>query len=202
MVLLSETHWNPSFNVKFRNYIIFKKDGTDRQGGGVAILVSSALQFSSLANTPTSYVEAFRVSVFINYNEIINFVSVYVPNRTVCEEDVQILFPVENEFGVGGDFKVQHEVWSNQSSSSNRSVRCVYQTLIDHPHAILLTTPNLSTRVNPSTGKSSTTDLTIISLDLAVGSTIATCPTMGSNHFHVLFSFQVTTIYSPLRVPR
>lgn len=45
VVLSSETH---SFNIKFKNYIVIKKDRQDRQGGGVAILMKKSLQFPFL----------------------------------------------------------------------------------------------------------------------------------------------------------
>lgn len=112
-------------------------------------------------------------------------------------DDLLRLLSSDNSFVVGGDYNAHHELLSGPSSSCNGSGRCVFQALMDHPRA-LPTPPSLNTRVNPSTGKSTTIDLTIVSGDFSFGASIKTGPFMGSDHLPFLLSLNET----PLRVPR
>lgn len=87
VVLHNETHLNPSFNVKFKNLTIIKKDRLDRQGGGVAILVKKSIQVSPLLISSSHKVEVVGVSIFTSDVGAIDFLSVYVPIGSACDTE-------------------------------------------------------------------------------------------------------------------
>lgn len=84
LVLLSETHWKPYYNVSFKSYHILKKDRPISPGGGVAILIQKNLRFSSIKLTLPDTVEAIGVSIMTPANRPIDFISAYVPKGD-CE---------------------------------------------------------------------------------------------------------------------
>lgn len=76
IVLLSETHWVNTYNVKFKSYHILKKNRPNRTGGGVATLVHKALQFTPLEVRTSTSVEAIGVKIMFTNSVQINFISV------------------------------------------------------------------------------------------------------------------------------
>lgn len=111
VVLLCETHWNDSFNVRFNAYNVIKKNRPNQNGGGVAILAHKSLQFSSISLPHFSSLETVGISISFSDSLIIDFVSVYAPRGDSSEEEINRLLNRPNMFFVGGDFNAHHNLW-------------------------------------------------------------------------------------------
>ncbi|KZS01870.1 Uncharacterized protein APZ42_001334, partial [Daphnia magna] len=48
IIFLSETHWKSQTNFSFPGYALYRTDRTDKKGGGVALLISLALNPTSM----------------------------------------------------------------------------------------------------------------------------------------------------------
>lgn len=200
IVLLSETHWVKPFNVKFKSYHILKKNRPNRIGGGVAILVHKALQFQPLEITTSTTVEAIGVKIFCQNQEEINFVSAYVPRGYCGIEDIVPLLHHPNEFVTAGDFNGHHGTWETDTRP-NKAGRSINEALIEEHNACIITPIDLGTRVDPSSGKNSTIDLTFTSPGLAATATIKLGPYLGSDHFPVITTLNAAASKSSDRPP-
>ena len=200
VALISETHWSSAFDVRFRAYHVLKKDRHPRQGGGVALLIHKSLQFLQIDCPPSDTVEAIGATVITSDFGSVDFFSVYVPKGNCDLEDIQFLFNRDNLFVVAGDFNGHHSLWED-GCTINRAGRAVADALLTNHDACLITPVDLGTRVNPSSGKASTIDLTLSSSRLALGTTASLGPFMGSDHLPVLFTLDATPTRSTSRAP-
>ncbi|KZS06599.1 Uncharacterized protein APZ42_029899, partial [Daphnia magna] len=191
VVLLSETHWNSDFAPKFKSHHILRKDRPNRLGGGVAILIRKSLQFTPLPITTPDTVEAIGVSILCTNKKHIDFISVYIPKDDCETADIELLLKRDNDFLVGGDLNGHHSLWE-PNGAENKAGKSIYEALINDPNACLITPPNLNTRIDPASGKSTTIDLTLTSSPLSTSATINTGPYMGSDHLPVLITLNAT----------
>ncbi|KZS04645.1 Uncharacterized protein APZ42_032370 [Daphnia magna] len=183
-VLLSETHWNSAYNVKFRTYHTLKKDRPNRMGGGVAILVHKSLQFTPLILNNTDTIEAIGVKIKCTNNKTITFTSVYIPQGDCEVEDVEALITNPDAFVTGGDFNGHHGMWET-NTRENKAGRSIHEALLNTHAACLITPKNMGTRIDPTKGKESTLDLTITSPEIANTANITLGPHLGSDHLPI-----------------
>ncbi len=181
IVLLCETHWKPYFNVMFKSYHVIKKDRPNRAGGGVAILIKKNINFSPFSLTLPDTIEAIGVSIKTSTNSQIDIISIYVPKGDCEVADIELLFNRPNPILVGGDFNGHHSMWESDTQT-NKAGRSISEALLNSNSICLLTPHNLGTRIDPSTGKPTTIDLTIASSSLATSPSITTSQHMGSDH--------------------
>lgn len=129
IVMLSETHWNNLFNVKFNSYHVLKKNRPNRLGGGVAILVNKHVVFSQINLIHTATVEAIGVSVMSTTNNPTDFISIYVPKGDCEVHEMEYVFNRRNVTVVGGDFNAHFSMWES-SAQANKAGRSVYEALL------------------------------------------------------------------------
>lgn len=76
---------------------------------------------------------------------------------------------------IAGDFNGHHPMWES-GSHTNKTGRSLYEALLNNQTLFLIAPSNLGTRIDPSTGKMSTIDLTITSPDIAIAASIKDGP--------------------------
>ena len=144
IALLSETYWKKSFSVKFKQYHTIIKNRENSPGGGVAILVHKSLQFTPLVLPSLTTIEAVAVTINVEVNkknELIDIISVYIPNGNNCSEDeLQQLTQGSNSIIIGGDFNAHHYIWEPSCHQSNQSGRAV-ANLLERNENIMISTP-------------------------------------------------------------
>jgi hypothetical protein len=150
-----------------------------RRGGGVALLLKKSLQFLVNNYPIQSSLEIISASVFTQSGEIECF-SVFCPNSNCSQEEIDLLISRPNPFILAGDFNAHHQLWKS-SPTVNIAGRSIYNAIIDHPDASLITPLNLGTRIDPSSGKPSTIDLFITSSQFVLNSNISLGPFCGSD---------------------
>ncbi|KAI9553779.1 hypothetical protein GHT06_019043 [Daphnia sinensis] len=162
---LSETFWKDTFEVKFKDYFVVKKNRQGLVGGDVAILVhKSQQQF------------------------------LYLWMVRCDEEELAILANVSNNAILSGDFNAHHERWQGGCRNPNRSGRLIAELLDNLDHLTLATPKDLGTRQCYNSFTTSTIDLTIMPPHLAATSKITRGPDLGSDHFpiHIEIGVQAT----------
>ena len=187
VVLLSETHWNDSFTPKFSSYNVINKNRHERSGGGVAILVHNSIKFSLLPLDNSHSIEMVAISISSATFFSLNFVSVYAPKGNSTTEEILSLFSQTGHFVIGGDFNAHHSMWES-FTDSNRAGNSIWNALMELPDVALLTPPDLGTRIDPSTRKPSTIDLTFSSSAISLTAGIKLGPTLGSDHLPILMT--------------
>lgn len=186
IILLCETFWNNNFSVKFRSYNVINKNRLDRHGGGVAILIHNSIPHRQLpiANTPT--IEAIGISIHTKDLGVVDIISAYCPQGNCTTEEINKLIYRNNHFIVGGDFNAHHGMWSHLTP--NISGKSIHSALMMSPTATLITPHSLETYVHPSTGRTSTIDLTISSPNIACDASITVGPYLGSDHLPIIIN--------------
>ncbi|KZR96595.1 Uncharacterized protein APZ42_008980, partial [Daphnia magna] len=136
-------------------------------------------------------VEAIGVKIMFTNSVQITFISVYVPKGDCDTEEVAHLINHNNDFITAGDFNGHHTTWETDVRP-NKAGRSIYEALIQVQNACLITPKDLRTRVDPSTGKQSTIDLTFVSPRLAATATVRKGPHLGSDHFPLITTLNAT----------
>lgn len=201
VVLLSETHWNDSFSVQFSSYVVIKKNRQGRFGGGVAILVKKSIQFSLLSLEHFNSIEAVGISISSPSSQTFDCISVYAPKGDSPVEEIDVLLNRPSLFIVGGDFNAHHPMWES-NSVVNRGGNAIWSVIMDRPSVNLLTPLDLGTRIDPASGKLSTIDLSLSSLDFALNSSIKLGPNFGCDHFSIMIELADVQCSSGGRAPR
>lgn len=181
-VLLSETHWDDKYKVKFSAYKSFYLNRTS-QGGAVAILIKKNIQTTLLDFPPQENIEAVEATIRLSNQDIIEVVSAYCPNGNRCkyEELESLLTHTGRSAIVGEDFNAHSELWED-GYTTNASGRNIKQYLQNENKFILATPKNLGTRPSQTDHRNATIDLTLCTPDLAKDTTIVTGPYWGSDH--------------------
>jgi Endonuclease-reverse transcriptase len=78
----------------------------------------------------------------------------------------------------------------------------VVDFIANEDEMILITPKELGTRVNPSTGSTSTIDLTMVSSDLALDAEVKVGPYIGSDHLPVHLTLNLLPTRRVERIPR
>ncbi|KZS10253.1 Uncharacterized protein APZ42_025309 [Daphnia magna] len=203
IVLLCETIWNNKFSVKFRTYNLINKNRTDRPGGGVAILVHHLIPYTTLVIRTSPNTEAVGISINVTGYGKIDIISVYCPHGDCTKEEITQLLGSSNTHKtlVGGDPNGHHESWSS-NQRPNRSGKSIYSALLETPEFTLITPPKLGTYVNPSTGRTSTLDLTTMSAVLACDATVTLGPYIGSDHLPVIIDNKMLPAHADVNPPK
>jgi exonuclease III len=199
LVFLSETHWSPLFNVKFKFYHVLKRDRLLHRGGGVALLIKKSIQFSVKPPINLNATEAIGATIFTNSGEVDCF-SVYSPKGDCSPEDIHFFLSTTHPFILAGDLNAHHHLWES-SPTENVAGKSIGNALIESPDTSLITPMDLGTRINPSSGKLSTIDLIITSPVLALNSTIVLGPHCGSDHLPVITTLNANPIHLASRPP-
>lgn len=164
-VLLSETHLVDSHPVSFVAYNSFVKNRTDRNGGGVAILVKKSIPVSLVQIPYFVHLECVGVSVKLPDGKNLILISIYGPKGDADPSEKDSLFNLfDNAMIIGGDFNAHNPMWHSYGSC-NHCGSSLANFLNSNLNITLYTPPNLPTRIDPSTAQYSTLDLTFATSD-------------------------------------
>ena len=189
IVLLSETWLHPDKNIsKFKNYnTTYRKDRPAREGGGLLMLVRDDLRHKSLQVNPivNSMIEAQAIEIYLAHDKV-NILHVYNPEQTL---DLEHLDPLVDRLGrkflIAGDFNGRHTLWDPRTNHTNNCGNNLSQYIISHPNIALATPPGLITYTSPSSGKTSTLDLSMCSNNLIQTCQVTQLPCHGSDHYPI-----------------
>lgn len=186
VVLLSETWWTDNYVPTFSNY---KNCFLNREigKGGVSFLVKKDLQMARIPVKQFLKSRTVDVSVTISTKTKIHIYSIYCPDGNESILNLLYYLPGRtNHCIIGGDFNGHSPRWFN-SHLSNKIGREISNFLTNSDNFTLLTPKNLPTRIYSVTMKKSTLDLTIMSTQLALCSSIKLGPYLGSDHLPIVF---------------
>lgn len=186
VVLLSETRWTNNYVPTFSNY---KNCFLNREigKGGVSFLVKKDLQMARIPVKQFLKSRTVDVSVTISTKTKIHIYSIYCPDGNESILNLLYYLPGRtNHCIIGGDFNGHSPRWFN-SHLSNKIGREISNFLTNSDNFTLLTPKNLPTRIYSVTMKKSTLDLTIMSTQLALCSSIKLGPYLGSDHLPIVF---------------
>ncbi|KZS08091.1 Uncharacterized protein APZ42_028048 [Daphnia magna] len=153
----------------------------------VALLVKKDLQMARIPVKQFLKSKIVDVSVTISTKTKIYIYSIYCPDGN--ESILNLLHYLSgrtNHCIIGGDFNGHSPRWFN-SHLSNKIGREISNFLTNSDNFTLLTPKNLPTRIDSVTMKKSTLDLTIMSTQLALCSSIKLGPYLGSDHLPIVF---------------
>uniref|UniRef100_A0A6M2DPJ2 Putative reverse transcriptase panstrongylus megistus n=1 Tax=Xenopsylla cheopis TaxID=163159 RepID=A0A6M2DPJ2_XENCH len=134
VILLQETHLNPSRHIHIPNYTIYRHDTT--RGRGTAILVRNHLRHEEIALPDLSTAEATAINIGRGSNKI-TVTSAYVPSNKFRKRDFTNLLGLGDRVLIAGDINAQHPTWHCSSANSNgqKLFRMIYSRSSDcSPH--------------------------------------------------------------------
>lgn len=188
---ICETWLTPNLTISFNGYKTYRADRTNRQGGGLLLLIHNSLASAEfrIQRFPGGVLEtlAVRISlpsgwatIFISYNPCLD---------VTTAEYTHYLTQLPTPSLIMADFNARHTHWQPDlpRSSQNSSGHALFQALLTSPSFVLLTPPGLQTRIDPYTCKHSTLDLCLGSghfteVEVSLGHY------MGSDHLPVIVS--------------
>ena len=193
VALLSETHWQNDFRVKFSSYRSIVCNRKTGEKGGVAILFKKNLLYDNITLPSFRTIEAVGVCVHLNHRLKITFVSVYCPNGNCTQEDISsdlnLLFSSVsgNEF-IAGDWNAHHPIWESSTTVSNTCGRAIADLLANNDIFSLITPKNVGNRFDNHSSRRSTIDLSFATAELAASCSFKLLQAWNSDHFPIEIS--------------
>ena len=134
-----KTNSNPPSHPDF---LFHRLDRTDRQRGGVAIVINRAIQHQLLPDLNLSIIEAIGIQVEINNNNKLQIYAIYLPggssnsniNRHFAS-DIKKLTNRRISYFICGDFNSKHRFWN--CNIANRVGTLLYEVYNRNNFAIL-----------------------------------------------------------------
>lgn len=120
-----------------------------------------------------------------------HFMFAYNPCKDISKEEFDFYFTqVPSPSLIFGDFNASHRYWSPSLSRTSENVtgKTLYNILPDYQFS-LLTPPDLVTRVDSYSGKTSTLDLCFGSGFFTFPDSLSTEPNMRSDHYPVTIDY-------------
>lgn len=158
-------------------------------------------KFSVITIPSLNSMEAVTVSVSTPCYPSLEAISVYSPRGDISPEEILQSCSRSQPFIIGGDFNSHHHMWES-NTIPNTGGNSIWKTLMELPDIALLTPKDLCTRIDPSTNKQSTIDLTFTSAMLSLNTTVSSGHCMGSEHLPILTTFDERTLPNTNRPQR
>ena len=207
-VLLQETMVNQDFTPAFKGYNVAARldtaqprpqaqgDGTsgERPTGGILTLIRDDLPYKPFdayrPQTQDSLSYVAGTEVHLPGNNILNIVNIYIPparwtqgQGTQAQEFQLTGLTRTTSLIVAGDANAHAKRW-DPFQREDRLGREIEETC--DAMDLVVINDGSPTRTNPATGGRSTPDITVVSADMAVGTTWETTVDMGSDHLPIL----------------
>src|SRR5206468_8478145 len=188
IICISETYLKPPQTYTLSDYEILRKDRDgDFQGGGVAILIKTGINFKNI-NLKFNKIEGIAIEIFTNNNNKLTVVNVYDPPVQLVDlEDYAQVFSIGGRVVVTGDFNAHNPLW--KSEQMDRRGRCIEDMLEDYDFTMLNTGQPTYQKAH---GGTSVLDLSFVSSAMAgrcewsVGNS-----TLGSDHVPTIIDIDV-----------
>lgn len=188
VILLSETHLDPSMNFRLKGYSILRKDHRSNSRGILIAIRENMQPLSCQIECPPS-IDAIACSINSSLG-VITIVSIYIhPNAAVTARDLErFLDSIPKPFIIGGDWNAKHSLWGNVEN--NRRGNMVHDVL-DSMGLVVLNNGN-HTRFDRSRA-SSAIDLTITTADISLCFCWDTLDdAFCSDHVPIVFEMEIT----------
>lgn len=163
VILLSETHLDPSMNFQLKGFSILRKDHRSNSRGILIAIRKDMNPLLCQLDCPPS-IDAVACSINSSLG-VITVVSIYIhPNATVTATELErFLNSIPKPFIVGGDWNAKHSLWGN--ADNNRRGNMVHDVLENMGLVVL--NNGSHTRFDRSRS-SSAIDLTITTSDISL----------------------------------
>ena len=191
IICLTETHLKTKYSLTLKNYQILRKDRTDGYGGLVVFFHNSvtfrnlSLSFPQNLNINMEYIS----SQYKYDNLWYTLILLYNPCKNIKEEEFSFfLDQVENGI-ICGDLNAHHQSWESSSLNPNFSGKSLFSSLNCSSNLTLLNPIDMTTRIDPHSGKSS-------NIDMVIGSSafnshiLINGVDLGSDHLPILLCHQ------------
>ena len=187
IILIQETWLTPKFNLKFRNFKIYRhdrlSDSTINPHGGVAILVHPSVKHKLINKCSFEGLESIFVEIE-GLTSSFDVGCVYCPPAITInrfKRDVNTLLSTSSSCFIAGDWNSKHKSWNNQIND-RRGIEL--KNLIDH-HSFKIQAPNGPT-LFPCRGNPSIVDFGITkNFDFVAKTSI--CNELSSDHLPLMF---------------
>lgn len=191
---ITETHLNPRNSVRYSGYHIIRKDRMENNYGGLMMLIHKSVKYKECvyASRPGDELEVMLIKIEYG-GQWASLALIYNPCKNIRTDEIERLAAEAGNCGViFGDFNAHHELWEPNQSRRNTTGNNLFDFLTGSPAYTLLNPPNLPTRLDPHTGKTSNIDLFIATIhfqhfNVTVGAD------MGSDHVPIEMSIQTDT---------
>lgn len=196
VMLLNETWFRNTDNIKFPGYNVERVDRGDGYGG-VAVLVSNSLAYTPLSYENVNFNRDIELCGIHLTDLDINVITIYKPPdvRTTRTDWQNILSKFTTRTIVAGDFNAHHRMWGSARDDSLGNV--IVDTLEDLN--LILLNDGSPTRVTKPGRNQSAVDLSLLSSDLVAKSSWSVLSeNLGSDHYMSFIT--VSQAWSPLLI--
>ena len=115
--MLSETFLKPAHRFCVQGYDIIRKDRTERNGGGVTVLIRHGLSYSEIDSWSKTHQEHITFEINTSKRKL-TISNVYCPpDSAVNEQSLQSLFERRNTVIVG-DFNAHHAIFGSSITNA------------------------------------------------------------------------------------
>ena len=195
IVGVSETWLNTKYDPKFQNYNVIRKDREGQKGGGLLILIRRDIKYTilTLSHHQQGHLEVLAVKIATKEGWG-NLLFCYNPAQNLQKAEFEYYFnQIPSPKLIFGDFNARHQLWNPalNRASINISGKSLFEASINLS-ASLITPPDLPTRINPYTGRTSTLDIGFGSGIFEFPSSVTTGPNLGSDHLPVIIDYNNT----------
>lgn len=190
VICIQETWLKTNLDFIIGGYSAIRQDRNDGQGGGCAIFIREVMSFSRLTFKSSHDLEIVGVEVWINKRKmsVLNF---YNPGNKLKVEELNSLCQ-GNEIIWCGDFNAHNTMWGGRSTNYNGQV---VEDLMEAKELVCLNNGQ-GTRLNFRDGTESAIDLTLVTSELATGSSweVLANNSIGSDHLPIIIKFDLSNV--------
>ena len=177
----------------FPNYTTIRKDRPQGRGGGLITLIHHSVTYQEIIPDPffpgDTTAEHLTISVEVDGAHL-QVCNVYIPPSSSCPPGYvpafsSLLVPTTGDVLIMGDFNAHDALWyssTDDAAAANRGADIV--EALDNP-TLMVINQNSPTRV-PSSGPTSSPDLTITNSHLGLNASWVPITTLNSDHIPIL----------------
>ncbi len=120
ILLINETHLNPSNTPKIANYTLYRNDRLHSRGGGTAIFVKSKIAHKHNITPALSTIESTSITIFTKHSGPLRINSIYnPPQKKLQNSDLELLLDGQTPTILAGDFNAKHASWNSKRANTN-----------------------------------------------------------------------------------
>lgn len=196
ILLINETHLNPSQTPKLSNYTLYRNDRLHTRGGGTAIFVKSKIAHKHNITPTLSSIESTSITIYTKHSGPLRINSIYHrPQDKLDPNDLDALLVGHTPTILAGDFNSKHSDWNSRITNTNGRILRKYANT--HPE-ISIAGPIAPTHF-PNTGvRPDVLDIALLH-KLPWIYSIETINDLGSDHNPVLLTLNQLTTPMPTR---
>lgn len=120
IALINETHLRGTDKLSLYPFIVYRKDRSDRAGGGVLVAIKSNIKHSANINSPhNKNLEATGVTIHTNTHNIQLHAIYSPPGAPIDENELDLIFNNNSDPVIAaGDFNAHNLIWNGRTTCS------------------------------------------------------------------------------------